>query len=423
VAITIWLLSALVATLDKPSATAGEEEPTPLAGEEFHTKVFGEPVTVPARDRKHLTAVSIGVQYLPDGPSDNQVLPFGAFYVWRNTDDMRKQFRGTFAGFVNDVSLNLGSHADTGWGIRLTFNNMIIPTGRAESVEGQKISAVEIEWNYLYGGLGLVYRRLVAPGHQDNVLELSLTYEPGYRWFKSTGGTSPDFIVPQDTYEGRVHARVRMDTLERNIMELAHRGYAFGGDFIYGHRANWSTWGGGLLGTSNERDYMMGNVFALAATGVPFVNSERHRLITAVWGGVGRDLDRFSTFRLPAKPTGYEWEAISLPMMPSVAFNELFPRRYVIAGFEYRYEAVFFISPYIRGGWGLVEQARFQPDSSVKLQMDSMPIIGGGVFTGAPWQSQVEINYSYNFGIYSDHGGGPPTAGRHGFFVFWSKLL
>jgi hypothetical protein len=111
VAITIWLLSALVATLDKPSATAGEEEPTPLAGEEFHTKVFGEPVTVPARDRKHLTAVSIGVQYLPDGPSDNQVLPFGAFYVWRNTDDMRKQFRGTFAGFVNDVSLNLGSQS------------------------------------------------------------------------------------------------------------------------------------------------------------------------------------------------------------------------------------------------------------------------------------------------------------------------
>jgi len=47
----------------------------------------------------------------------------------------------------------------------------------------------------------------------------------------------------------------------------------------------------------------------------------------------------------------------------------------------------------------------------------------GGVVTGAPWRSQVEINYSYNFGIYSDHGGGPPLPGRHGFFVFWSKEL
>ena len=423
VVITIWFPSILGTALDMPSAIAGEEEPTPLAGEEFHTKVFGEPVTVPARDRKHVTAVSFGVQYLPNGPTDYQVLPFGAFYVWRNTDEMRQQFRGIFAGFVNDVSLNLGSHTVTGWGVRLTFNNMIIPVGRSEYVEGQIIRDVELEWSYLFGGLGLVYRRLVAPGHQDNALELSLTYEPGYRWFNSTSKTSPDFIVPRDTYEGRVHVRVRMDALDRNIMELAHRGYAFGGDFIYGHRANWSTWGGGLLGSSNERDYVMGNVFALAATGIPFVNSERHRLITAVWGGIGQDLDRFSTFRLPAKPTGFEWEAIPLPMMPGVAFNELIPRRYGIAGFEYRYEPVFFIAPYIRGGWGLVEQARFQPDGSVKLKMDSMPVIGGGVFFGAPWRSQVEINYSYNFGIYSDHGGGPPTAGRNGVFVFWSKLL
>jgi hypothetical protein len=31
------------------------------------------------------------------------------------------------------------------------------------------------------------------------------------------------------------------------------------------------------------------------------------------------------------------------------------------------------------------------------------------------------VNYSYNFGIFSDRGGGPPITGRHGFFVFWSK--
>jgi hypothetical protein len=55
--------------------------------------------------------------------------------------------------------------------------------------------------------------------------------------------------------------------------------------------------------------------------------------------------------------------------------------------------------------------------------MDAMPAVGGGVVTGAPWRSQVEINYSYNFGIYSDHGGGQPLPGRHGFFVFWSKEL
>jgi hypothetical protein len=167
----------------------------------------------------------------------------------------------------------------------------------------------------------------------------------------------------------------------------------------------------------------MGSVFALAATGIPFVSSERHRLVASVYAGLGQNLDRFSTFRLPGRPTGYEWEALALPILPSVAFNELFPRRYGIAHLEYRYEPIFFVFPYIRGSWGLVEQPRFQPDGSIRYKMDAMPALSGGVVTGAPWRSQVEINYSYNFGIYSDHGGGPPLPGRHGFFVFWSKEL
>jgi hypothetical protein len=87
----------------------------------------------------------------------------------------------------------------------------------------------------------------------------------------------------------------------------------------------------------------------------------------------------------------------------------------------YQYEALFFFYPYIRGSWGLVEQPRFQPDGTIRNRMDSMPAISAGVISAAPWRSQIELNYSYNFGIYSDHGGGPPMAGRHGFFVFWSK--
>ena len=46
-----------------------------------------------------------------------------------------------------------------------------------------------------------------------------------------------------------------------------------------------------------------------------------------------------------------------------------------------------------------------------------------GVVNGAPWRSQVEIKYSYNSGIYCDHGGGSALAGRNGGFVFWSKEL
>ncbi|HJT21296.1 MAG TPA: hypothetical protein VJ746_12545 [Nitrospira sp.] len=415
-----WLVLGLA------SLVWAEEKETPLAGEEFHTEVMGEPVTVPPRDRRTVTAASFGVQYLPDGPSFYQVLPFGAFYVWRHSDDLSKRFRGTFSGLVNDVAMNAGTRATSGWEVRLTFNNMIIPVGRSEYVEGQIIRAVEVEWNYLFAGFGLAYRRLLHPGHQDNALEISLTYEPGYRWFQRTRHTSPDFVVPSDTYEGRVHARLRTDALERNIMELPHRGYAFGGDFLFGHRATWHQWGGVAFPSPDaqqERQYLMGSVFAVAATPVPFIDSDRHRLIMSLYGGIGQHLDRFSAFRLPGRPTGYEWEALSLPMLPSVAFNELFPRQYGIGHLEYRYQALFFLYPYVRGSWGIVEQPRFQPDGSIAYKMNSMPALGSGVISGAPWRSQIEINYSYNFGIYSDHGGGPPLPGRHGFFVFWSKEL
>jgi len=401
-----------------------DDQPTPLAGEEFHTEVLGKEVDVAPRDRKTVTAASFGVQYLPNGPSFYQVLPFGAFYVWRHSGDYKERFRGSFALAVNDVAYNVGLPSWPGWELRFTLNNMIIPLGRAEYVEGQIIRDVEVEWNYIFGGFGLAYRRLLSPGHQDNALEISLTYEPGYRWFKGSGDASPNFIVPADTYEGRVHVRLRNDALERNLMELPHRGYAFGGDFFYGHRAKWGRWGSIVFDNPNperQRDYMMGSVYALAAGGIPGIASERHRVIVSFHGGIGKDLDRFSAFRLPGRPTGYEWEALALPILPSVAFNELVPTRYAIVHATYRYEALFFLYPYIRGLYGLVEQARFQPDGRIRSQMDPMPAVSAGVVSGAPWRSQIELNYSYNFGIYSDRGGGPPMAGRHGFFVFWSK--
>lgn len=221
-----------------------------------------------------------------------------------------------------------------GWELVLTFNNTIIPLGRSEYVQGQRISAVEVEWSYIFAGVGIGYRERLPGKSQDNAVEVTLTYEPGYRWFQRSSGTSPNFIVPSDTYEGRGHFRLRLDALDRNLMELPHRGYAFGGDALYGHRAKWSQWGGVAFPSPDvhkEKEYLLASAYAVAAGGIPFVASERHRLISSLYGGIGKNLDRFSTFRLPGRPTGYEWEALSLPVMPGVAFNELFPTRYGIA--------------------------------------------------------------------------------------------
>ena len=84
------------------------EEPTPIAGEPFRTTLFGEEIYVPPRDRRSVTAISFGIQAIPNGPTQQEVLPFGALYIWRNWDDDNRRLRGTFSGVVNDVEYTIG---------------------------------------------------------------------------------------------------------------------------------------------------------------------------------------------------------------------------------------------------------------------------------------------------------------------------
>jgi hypothetical protein len=423
-----WILFGLVlcGVPALSGAAPPAEQPTPEAGQEFRTRLFGQDVYVAPRDRRNVTAASFGVQWIPNGPPQLEVLPFGALYLWRNWDNDNRRFRGAFSIAVNDLDYTIGLRTYRNWSLIFTLDNFIIPLGRSEYVEGQRIRQSEIEWSFIFGGIGLNYRLPVRPFSQDSAVNVSLTYEPGYRWFKGTNETSPQYTVPKDTYEGRIRLRLRVDAMTRNLMELPHQGITLGGDLVHGHRATWSQWGGPPFDTPDfrkEQTYVTATAYGLLATGVPFVDSEKHRLITSLHAGIGKDQDRFSAFRLPGRPTGYEWEAVSLPMIRGVAFNELFPRRYAIANLQYRYEALFFLFPYLEATWGLVERPRFTADGAIRMSTDSMPTLGAGLVSGAPWRSQVELNYTYNFGIFRDPGGAPPTRGGHGMFIFWSKEL
>lgn len=424
------LLTALLLTACIPTVFAADgpsdEQPTPIAGREFRTTLFGEEVYVPPRDRRNVTAASFGLQWIPNGPSTMEMLPFGALYVWRNWDNDNRRFRGTFSGVVNDLNYTIGLRTYPNWSLVFTLNNFVAPLGRSEFVEGQRIRTTELEWSYAFAGAGFAYRLPVRPFSQDSAANISVTYEPGFRWFSGTKYTGANYGIPSDTYEGRIHFRLRVDAMRRNLMELPHEGVTFGGDALHGHRARWTPWGGAPFDTPdvrNERTYLAFTAYAMAATGLPFVESDKHRLISSIHAGKGKNLDRFSAFRLPGRPTGYEWEAVSLPALHGVAFNELYPRQYAIANLQYRYEALFFLYPYLEGSWGLVERPRFTAGGQIKNSTDSMPTLGGGIVSGAPWRSQIELNYSYNFGIFRDPGGGPPTKGGHGLFLFWSKDL
>jgi hypothetical protein len=420
----VWIILVSLLFLSPPVPYAfGDDSLAPLAGQPFDTTLMGQEIHIPSRDRRHVTAVNVGVQWIPDGPRQLKILPLGALFIWHNWTNENRLFRGTFSAVYNDLRYQRGLTSTSPWFAVITFENFILPLGRAEYVEGQRIRDETLAWSYLFGGIGFGYRTSLSPWHQDNAFELSFTYEPGFRWFDRTSKTGGNFIVPNNTYEGRAHVRLRVDRLERNLMELLHQGVAFGGDVLYGHRTSWRRWSGifHTPDTSKEPAYLAASFYAAIADRVPFLQNERHRWVGTFHGGIGKDLDRFSTFRLPGRPTGYEWEALSRPLIPGVAFNELFPRKYAIANFTYRYEALFFLYPYIRGTWSAIELPRFRENGSIKFQVDMLPALGAGVVSGAPWSSQIEANYSYNFGIFRDRQG--PQKGGHGIMVFWSKLL
>ena len=88
-------------------------------------------------------------------------------------------------------------------------------------------------------------QRVTLAGNEVSIYNLagSLTVEPGYLYFHPGHDAAPDFGAPQDTFELRGHFSLRGDALKRNLLELPHLGFAFGGDATIGRRFNWDDWG------------------------------------------------------------------------------------------------------------------------------------------------------------------------------------
>jgi hypothetical protein len=65
-----------------------------------------------------------------------------------------------------------------------------------------------------------------------------------------------------------------------------------------------------------------------------------------------------------------------------------------------QYHAEVFGQP-VRATYGIVERPRFGPDGAIRFQMDSLPALGGGVISGAPWRSQIEFGYTATTSAFS----------------------
>jgi hypothetical protein len=367
-------------------------------------------------------ALDFGVLWLPDGPDKKKLNPFGTFFMWRNWNDGKQRLRAILVGVYDNVRFDfLPTHGP--FEMLVTFENLTPPFDRSEYVEGVRIRSEEMKWYQARVGAGVGLRIPISPGHQENAMEAALSYEPGYLSFERGKNADPGFIVPRDTYEGRIHLRFRADALERNFIELPHEGIAVGLDAFHARRASWYDWGGPVLGFEDARrgkEWNALSLYVVAALPVPFVRSERHRLITSVYGGRAADVDRFSAFRVGGGPTTADWEALSRPVLHGTALEEVPSSAYGILNVEYRYELLFFAYLHLRGTLAQIDRLRFADGGGTVHRVQPMNALSLGLTTGLPGHSLLELGYAYNFGVLRQRDG-RSEAGDGAILVHWSK--
>lgn len=379
---------------------AGTPYRTPRAGEGFRTRFFGHEITVQPQNRRSVSAWDLGAEINKPAPESSGVLPLGDLYFWRHPND-KYLLRADISGVENDIFYARSPRLLGPLEWVLTFTDSTIPFSQAELVDGKSLKAEELLWGYVRPGFGLGYRRQVSPGYQENMLALDLTFEPGFLFFAKGSKTADNFIVPHDTFELRTHLQLRWDAVERNLLELPHRGAAAGADLVYGCRPGWKNWG--MNGSEDEnggRNYLLFTGYLLAAGGVPGVDSDRHRLIGSVHGGIGRHLDRFSSPRIGGGPLplGEEYEFTSSPVLPGAAIEEFYPKHYLLAVGEYRWEPVFFTYLSLNTSVGWLDRLR-STETGTSRKDDTFSSVGARATSGFLFDTRLQLAYNYNFSV------------------------
>jgi hypothetical protein len=304
------------------------------------------------------------------------------------------------------------------WEVVLGFENQTVPTDSTMWADGESLEQEKLRWGYVRGAAGLGYRRQVDPGFDfefvdlvhpqmpDNMLSVALTAEPRYLYFQERNA-DPRFVIPQDTFQLDGHFAVRWDALRRNLLDLPHRGIAAGFDATYGWRSNWEDWGiERVYDADRGRNPWTARGYALIATGVPGIETDRYRMMHSVHAGWGGHLDRFSSPRVGGGPTGHEHLSLARATLPGAALSEFTPDHYVVATGEYTYELFFFTYIAARASVGWLDRDRLGRDPSSfwteRRENDYFTALGGRLTTGFFFSTRLLVDYNHNFDVIRD---------------------
>ncbi len=399
-----------------PSAT---EHESGQAGEAYETEFLGKEVKIPARDRGDTMAVALGATLYAPKIGDTQFSPVGSFYYLGDWDQRR--LRAQLSGLVNDLEFaeryrGFEAIVRVGNDDRRLF-------GEAETVSGEELRDTELEWGRETLWLGPGWAFDLAPFAVDNQLRIQLFYRGEYQHFTRTDRTDPELAAPVDTWVHGPSLRVRVDGLQRNLLELPQSGYAFGLDAEFLRRDRWNRRVAQVEGhrdplkEAGDRDFMKLSGYALLAGRLPFL-SDRHGFTGQLhvgWAPQGT-LDRFSGFRLGGGPLPRESDDLTRLTYPGALFDQFIADEYVLGTASYRLELTFFM--YLRASITLF-QGRIvslnEATGATRFRSLTGEIPSVAIVSGFPWKSTLEVEYDYDTRLVRGGTGGSQV------LVMWSK--
>ena len=371
---------------------------TPLAGEAYSTSLFGSTIEIPARNRENVRSLTLGVNYYTPELGGDTAVPIAAFYYRHRWDNWWT--RDIIGLFVNemDVARSLGRFQLLGH-----FENDTVPFADTEIRNGKRVKASSVIWGTVSGWLGAGIRLPVAPFQADNDLRVQLFYHAGYFYDTRTSDTGSDVRLPPDTFVHGLNLRIRNDGMRRNIMELPHEGWAWGGDVKLTRRDRWSdsTFGNQLFTKTDTRDYLKLSGYVIGAMGIPQL-SDQNRFIWYLHGGGSPwgKLDRFSTFHAGGGPFPNETDDLYRMPYPGALYNNFPVSDYVVSTLEYRRELLFFLYLHLRGtfAWGANRPDYTTLDKGLRLRLTSTDAraFSVGLTSGFIKDSQLYLEYAYD---------------------------
>jgi hypothetical protein len=418
VAVALALADARCAYAEPaPEGKNNEEYHTPLAGEPLHTVFMGEPVDIPARDRGHETALTLGATYYSPNQGSINYSPIGAFYIKRVWESSRT--RDVISIFVNDLEYDKSFN---NLELVALFSNYTLPGGQKETINNTEVKGSSVEWGNLFAYLGPGLRFKVAPFQVDNDLRLQLLGKVGYFYADKDNDSNPAMVLPPDTMLYGAKLRGRYDGMRRNLLELPHQGFAAGFDLDYTYRDKWADFGTPGVTTftkENTQDYTQFSGYLMAVGGIPWM-SEKNRILASIHGGTmaTKTVDRYNCFRIGGGPLPGESDDLYRPDYPGTMFNNVLVSNYAMAALEYRRELTFFMYGHLRGTYIWADRAtvpNYPTSTEVQFKSDNGAAATIGLDTGFFWNSSLYLDYSWDNGFIRNGKEGS------GFIITWNK--